>query len=121
MAILADHETFMARVKERVGDDTSDSAISFIEDMQDTFTSLKNDSGTDWKTKYEENDSAWRKRYTDRFYKGAPPEERESRADTIARNSENSSGTSAKRDNEADVKSEGKPKTFAALFKEREG
>lgn len=52
-------------VKERIGDDTSDSAISFVEDISDTFNSLSEQEN--WKQKYEQNDSEWRKKYRDRF------------------------------------------------------
>lgn len=55
-------------VKERIGDDTSDSAISFVEDISDTFNSLSEQEN--WKQKYEQNDSEWRKKYRDRFLSG---------------------------------------------------
>ena len=55
-------------VKERIGDDTSDSAISFVEDISDTLNSLSEQEN--WKQKYEQNDSEWRKKYRDRFLSG---------------------------------------------------
>jgi hypothetical protein len=55
-------------VKERVGDDTSDSAISFVEDISDTLNSLSEQEN--WKQKYEQNDREWRKKYRDRFLSG---------------------------------------------------
>lgn len=55
-------------VKERIGDDTSDSAISFVADISDTFNSLSEQEN--WKQKYEQNDSYWRKKYRDRFLSG---------------------------------------------------
>lgn len=55
-------------VRERIGDDTSDSAISFVEDISDTFNSLSEQEN--WKQRYEQNDSAWRKKYRDRFLSG---------------------------------------------------
>lgn len=55
-------------VKERIGDDTSDSAISFVEDISDTFNALSEQEN--WKQKYEQNDSEWRKKYRDRFLSG---------------------------------------------------
>lgn len=55
-------------VKERIGDDTSDSAISFVEDISDTLNSLSEQEN--WKQKYEQNDSEWRKKYRDRFLCG---------------------------------------------------
>ena len=55
-------------VKERIGDDTSDSAISFVENISDTLNSLSEQEN--WKQKYEQNDSEWRKKYRDRFLSG---------------------------------------------------
>ena len=55
-------------VKERIGDDTSDSAISFVEDISDTFNALSEQEN--WKQKFEQNDSEWRKKYRDRFLSG---------------------------------------------------
>ena len=39
--------------------------------LNDLETKAQGD-GTDWKTKYEENDASWRKRYTERFYSKEP-------------------------------------------------
>ena len=59
-------------IKERIGDDTSDETISFIEDITDTLSdyegkATKSDE-EDWKTKYEENDKMWREKYRERFF-----------------------------------------------------
>lgn len=54
--------------REYAGDRTDDVTISFIEDVTDTLNSLSD--GEDWKRKYEENDSMWRRRYIDRFENG---------------------------------------------------
>lgn len=61
-------EEILNAVKERIGDDTSDSAISFVEDISDTLNSLSDQEN--WKQKYEQNDSEWRKKYRDRFLSG---------------------------------------------------
>lgn len=61
-------EEILNAVKERIGDDTSDSAISFVEDISDTLNSLSEQEN--WKQKYEQNDSEWRKKYRDRFLSG---------------------------------------------------
>ena len=56
-------------VKTRIGEDTSDEALGFLEDISDTLSDYDTritESG-DWKVKYEENDAEWRKRYKDRF------------------------------------------------------
>lgn len=78
MAIL-DREKFMERIKAMVGEDTSDEAMSFIEDMTDTYndvTKAKEDT-TDWKQKYEENDKAWRTKYKERFFNGSSTEDKD--------------------------------------------
>lgn len=58
---------FLKRVKERIGDDVSDEAISFLEDMTDTYKDLSENSGLDWKAKYDALDGEWRRRYMERF------------------------------------------------------
>lgn len=59
-------------IKERIGDDTSDETISFIEDITDTLSDYEekatNLNNEDWKTKYEENDKMWREKYRERFF-----------------------------------------------------
>lgn len=68
-------EEILESVRARVGEQTDDETIAFIEDISDTLTDLEtraNGDGTDWKAKYEENDSEWRKRYTERFYSSEP-------------------------------------------------
>jgi hypothetical protein len=59
-------DEIMKKVRERIGEDDSDEAIEFIEDISDTFESLSNTE--DWKTKFEENDKKWREKYRDRFF-----------------------------------------------------
>lgn len=59
-------------IKGRIGDDTSDETISFIEDITDTLSDYEekatNSDTEDWKTKYEENDKMWREKYRERFF-----------------------------------------------------
>lgn len=59
-------------IKTKVGDDTSDETIAFIEDITDTLTDyeskIANSENENWKTKYEENDKKWRERYRERFF-----------------------------------------------------
>ena len=74
MAVKTRDEILEA-VRNRIGDNTDDESIAFLEDITDTFTDLEekaNGDGTDWKAKYEENDEEWRKRYTERFYSSGP-------------------------------------------------
>lgn len=69
MAVLK-KEDLLNAIKEIVGDDTSDKTITFIENVTDTiedFETRTNDS-ENWKTRYEENDKAWREKYKDRFF-----------------------------------------------------
>lgn len=57
-------------IKQAFQDDTSDSTLSFIEDVTDTINDLEskvNDS-TDWKKMYEDNDKEWREKYKERFF-----------------------------------------------------
>ena len=70
MAILS-REDYFNRLHERVGDDTSDEGISFLEDMTDTFNDLETRStkdSEDWEKKYHDLDETWKKRYQHRFY-----------------------------------------------------
>lgn len=74
-------EEILEEVKARVGEQTDDETIAFLEDVTDTFTDLETKAkgdGTDWKTKYEENDTEWRKKYTERFYSSDPNNDQES-------------------------------------------
>lgn len=63
-------DDLLASFRSIAGDTPDDGSLAFIEDLTDTmsdFDSRLADS-TDWKTKYEENDASWRKKYTERFY-----------------------------------------------------
>ena len=90
-------EEIIAEVRARVGEQTDDETIAFLEDITDTLSDLeikaKGDE-IDWKSKYEENDAEWRKKYTERFYSSDP----------------NSDPEPPKQDDTE------KPKTFAELF-----
>lgn len=68
-------EEILEELRARVGEQTDDETIAFLEDVTDTLSDLEtkaNGDGTDWKTKYEENDAEWRKKYTERFYSSEP-------------------------------------------------
>lgn len=72
MAILSRDE-FFARLHDRIGSDSSDESIAFLEDMSDTYNELENranNNGEDWEKKYHELDETWKKRYTHRFFSG---------------------------------------------------
>ena len=95
MAILT-REQLMESIRNRVGDDTSDEALAFIENVNDTIESMTTDKNTDWKTKYEENDAAWRQKYKDRFF----------------------NSSSEDKDDDFEEEEKKKPMTYEALFKE---
>ena len=63
-------EEILDKIKTRIGDDTSDEALSLIEDINDTYDDLNTrvTEAGDWKSKYEENDKSWREKYKDRFF-----------------------------------------------------
>lgn len=69
MAIKTKEEILEA-VKGKIGEDTSDETIALLEDISDTLNDYdtKTKDSTEWKTKYEENDKAWREKYTNRFF-----------------------------------------------------
>lgn len=63
-------DDLLGAFREIAGDAADDRAIGFIEDLTDTMSDFdaRLADSTDWKTKYEENDASWRKKYTERFY-----------------------------------------------------
>lgn len=72
MAVL-NRDDYFARLHERLAEDTSDEAISFLEDMTDTYNDMEkrmNGDGNDWERKYHELDESWKKRYRHRFFNG---------------------------------------------------
>lgn len=88
-------DEILASIQTRLGEQTDDESIAFLEDITDTLNDLETRAqgdGTDWRAKYEQNDADWRKRYTERFYSNTPDEPPEPPED------------------------DKKPKTFADLF-----
>lgn len=78
-------EQFLEAIKARIGDDTSDVAMQFVEDMTDTFDGFStNDSAqriseleqqlNSAKSEKDELDKSWRQRYRDRFFSGIEEE-----------------------------------------------
>lgn len=65
-------DELLTAVSGLLGDLTTDAAIEFLEDLQDTITDLEEkvtvDDGEDWEAKYQELDRDWRERYTSRFF-----------------------------------------------------
>lgn len=108
MAVL-NKDNFMKRIQERIGDDTSDEAMTFIEDMTDTFNDFetRSSSSEDWKQKYDDLDKSWREKYKARFFEGGT--------------SDSASPDDAIASQTTDVQNDGEEKTFEDLFTEREG
>lgn len=70
MSILS-REEFVQKMKDRIGEDTSDESLAFLEDMTDTYDDLDKKAkgdGKDWKAEAERIDAEWRAKYRDRFY-----------------------------------------------------
>lgn len=104
MSVL-NKEDFFSKIKARIGDDSSDDALSFIEDMTDTFNDLEsrtNDS-ENWKQKYDDLDKTWREKYRARFFDASTTPE------------------DVKDDQKDDVLDDAEEKDFDDLFTEREG
>ena len=108
MAIL-NREEFMSRLQERIGEDNSDEALSFIEDMEDTFNDLETKSSgnndEEWQKKYDELDKSWREKYKARFFN----------SETTPKDVKEEQTKDVKDDSETDDVS------FDDLFEEREG
>lgn len=62
MSVLSREEA-IEKLSNFIGDNDSDEAIELLEDISDTLTG----DGEDWKTRYEENDKEWRRKYKERF------------------------------------------------------
>ena len=78
MAVLT-REQMLERIKQRIGEDTSDEALKLIEDVSDTINDYetKTKDTTDWEKKYKENDEQWRKKYKERFFNAPVPDEKD--------------------------------------------
>ena len=67
----------------RLGDDTSDETLELLTDIKETIDDyeVKTKDVTDWKKKYEENDSEWREKYKKAFFDNPEPPAREDETD----------------------------------------
>lgn len=106
MAVLS-KEDFMQRVLERIGEDSSDEALSFVEDMSDTYNDMETRTNgvneEEWQKKLDDLDASWRDKYKARFFEGqTTPQE-------------------VKEEQTEDIKDDGESVTFDDLFEEREG
>lgn len=65
-------DEILGKIRDLIGDKlTTDEGIELVEAITDTVTA---EDGEDWESKYRENDAAWRKRYSDRFYDVKTPD-----------------------------------------------
>ena len=62
-------EELLTRVSEYIGEDTSDAAIELLEDVTATYDDIP--GGEDWRARYDELDTEWRRRYRERFEAGS--------------------------------------------------
>lgn len=70
-------EELLETIRARVGEQTDDETISFLEDVTDTladFETRANGDGENWEQRYKDNDAEWRKKYTERFFSSEPTE-----------------------------------------------
>lgn len=104
MAIKTKDE-LINNIKTFIGENDSDEALALLEDVSDTFADFetKTADSTDWKSKYEENDKAWRTKYKERFT--AP----------VKQTDDSDNGDS---NNDDDIEDD-KPLTFENLFENK--
>lgn len=76
MAIM-NKQDLLDRLTAAVGEDKNDEVIALVEDLSDTIDDYESKvkDQTDWKSKYEANDKAWRDKYITRFKAGVIEEE----------------------------------------------
>lgn len=66
-------EEFIKIVHDFIGDDTSERALKFVDDVTNAFNSAVNSDNSDnenWHKKYDELNESWRKKYMHRFFNG---------------------------------------------------
>lgn len=66
-------EEFITIVHDFIGDDTSERALKFVDDVTNAFNSAVSSTSSDnedWHKKYDELNEAWRKKYMHRFFNG---------------------------------------------------
>lgn len=68
-------EDLLNGAKAIFGDSETDEVLEFLGDITDTLDDYENKvkDKEDWKAKYEENDSNWRKKYKERFFSSNEP------------------------------------------------
>ena len=74
---ILNKEQLIEKIRTAVGDITTDSAISLLEDLNDTidnYEEITKDT-TNYKEKCEQIEKSWREKYTNRFYRASAEEE----------------------------------------------
>lgn len=89
-------------VKGRLADDSSDDAISLLEDLEDTLNDYEDRGSEDWRGRYQANDRQWRERYIARFGNKEKQGDQEKPDPGL--------------DNQASENLDNQPKTFDDLF-----
>lgn len=71
--MIKSKDEILASITARIGEDTSDEAISLLEDITDTLDDYerKTNDQTNWEQKYNDNDKMWREKYKERFLSDA--------------------------------------------------
>ena len=67
-------EDLLMKVKDYIGDDTSEEAVSLLEDVDD---SMSDSNDGEWEQKYHELDESWKQKYIERFGSGDPDQNKE--------------------------------------------
>ena len=67
-------EKLLVKVKDYIGDETSEEAVSLLEDVDD---SMSDSDDGDWEQKYHELDESWKQKYIERFGSGDPEQNKE--------------------------------------------
>ena len=67
-------EELLIKVKNYIGDDTSEEAVSLLEDVDD---SMSDSNDGEWEKKYHELDESWKQKYIERFGSGDPEQNKE--------------------------------------------
>jgi hypothetical protein len=68
-------EEILEALRTKVGEQTDDETIAFLEDVTDTLTDLETRAkgdGENWEQRYKDNDAEWRKKYAERFFSSEP-------------------------------------------------
>lgn len=86
-------DELMSTIKDYLGEDTSDAALSLVQDISDTLGDSNAQTVADLRQQLKDQDENWRKKYRDTFFSGTPEKD------------------------DDDPPEPKKPRTFAELFK----